>query len=159
MSDQSVQILTLVEGCCNNDRNAQRELYQFLFGYAMKICYRYTSHQHEAEELTNESFVKLFNAEFEVFYIGKNKKDVDKNTLASLSLDHRLVSLNPKFHLVEDEDIMLGVTSIAKKHDIDLLIIVPKKHGPFHKSQARDFIFYSDVPVMAIHENDLEEKS
>jgi len=26
----------------------------------MKICYRYTSHQHEAEELTNESFVKLF---------------------------------------------------------------------------------------------------
>jgi len=60
LSDQSVQILTLVEGCCNNDRNAQRELYQFLYGYAMKICYRYTTHQHEAEELTNESFVKLF---------------------------------------------------------------------------------------------------
>lgn len=106
-----------------------------------------------------ESFVKLFNAELEVLYIGKNKKDVDKNALGSLLLDHRLVSLNPKFHLVEDEDIMLGVTSIAKKHNIDLLIIVPKKHGPFHKSQAKDFIFYSDVPVMAIHENDLEEKS
>jgi len=60
LSDQSVQILTLVEGCCNNERNAQRELYQFLYGYAMKICYRYTSHQHEAEELTNEAFVKLF---------------------------------------------------------------------------------------------------
>lgn len=26
----------------------------------MKICFRYTNHQHEAEELTNESFVKLF---------------------------------------------------------------------------------------------------
>ena len=26
----------------------------------MKICYRYTNHQHEAEELTSESFVKLF---------------------------------------------------------------------------------------------------
>jgi RNA polymerase sigma factor (sigma-70 family) len=60
LSDQNVQILTLVEGCCNNDRNSQRELYQFLYGYAMKICYRYTTHQHEAEELTNESFVKLF---------------------------------------------------------------------------------------------------
>jgi len=60
LSDQSVQILTLVEGCCNNDRNSQRELYQFLYGYAMKICYRYTSQQHEAEELTNEAFVKLF---------------------------------------------------------------------------------------------------
>ncbi|HEY4150783.1 MAG TPA: sigma-70 family RNA polymerase sigma factor [Chitinophagaceae bacterium] len=60
MSDPGVQILTLVEGCCKNDRNNQRELYHLLFGYAMKICYRYTSHQHEAEELTNESFVKLF---------------------------------------------------------------------------------------------------
>ena len=26
----------------------------------MKICYRYTNHQQEAEELSNESFVKLF---------------------------------------------------------------------------------------------------
>ncbi|MBC7903357.1 MAG: RNA polymerase sigma factor [Gemmatimonadaceae bacterium] len=26
----------------------------------MKICYRYTNHTHEAEELTSESFVKLF---------------------------------------------------------------------------------------------------
>jgi RNA polymerase sigma factor (sigma-70 family) len=60
LSDPSVQILTLIDGCCKNDRNSQRELYHFLYGYAMKICYRYTSQQHEAEELTSESFVKLF---------------------------------------------------------------------------------------------------
>jgi RNA polymerase sigma factor (sigma-70 family) len=60
LQENSVQILTLVDGCCKNDRNSQRELYHWLYGYAMKICYRYTSHQHEAEELTNESFVKLF---------------------------------------------------------------------------------------------------
>jgi RNA polymerase sigma factor (sigma-70 family) len=58
--NQAVQILTLVDGCCKNNRNSQGELYHWLYGYAMKICYRYTSHQHEAEELTNESFVKLF---------------------------------------------------------------------------------------------------
>jgi len=60
LTEQGVQILTLVDGCCQNDRNSQRDLYQWLFGYAMKICYRYTQQQHEAEELTNESFVKLF---------------------------------------------------------------------------------------------------
>ncbi len=60
MTEPGVQILTLVEGCANNDRNSQRDLYHWLFGYAMKICYRYTQQQHEAEELTNESFVKLF---------------------------------------------------------------------------------------------------
>jgi RNA polymerase sigma-70 factor (ECF subfamily) len=60
LHEEQVQILTLVAGCCENDRNSQRNLYQWLYGYAMKICYRYTNQQHEAEELTNESFVKLF---------------------------------------------------------------------------------------------------
>ena len=60
MADEAVQILTLIDGCCKNDRNSQGTLYHWLYGYAMKICYRYTNHQHEAEELTNESFVKLF---------------------------------------------------------------------------------------------------
>jgi nucleotide-binding universal stress UspA family protein len=105
-----------------------------------------------------KSFVKLFNAEFEVFYIGKNKLAIDRHALTCLLLDHRLVSSNPKFHLVEDKDIMLGVKTISKEHNIDLIIIIPKKHGPFHKSQTKDFVFYTDIPVMAIHENDLVPK-
>jgi RNA polymerase sigma-70 factor (ECF subfamily) len=60
LADEAVQILTLINGCCKNDRNSQGTLYHWLYGYAMKICYRYTNHQHEAEELTSESFVKLF---------------------------------------------------------------------------------------------------
>jgi RNA polymerase sigma factor (sigma-70 family) len=60
LADEAVQILTLIDGCCKNNRNSQGTLYHWLYGYAMKICYRYTNHQHEAEELTNESFVKLF---------------------------------------------------------------------------------------------------
>lgn len=47
-------------GCCKNDRNSQRDLYHLLFGYAMTISYRYVSKQEDAEELANESFIKLF---------------------------------------------------------------------------------------------------
>jgi RNA polymerase sigma-70 factor (ECF subfamily) len=60
LSDEAVNILTLVDGCCKNDRNSQGELYHWLYGYAMKICYRYTNHYDEAKELTTESFVKLY---------------------------------------------------------------------------------------------------
>jgi RNA polymerase sigma factor (sigma-70 family) len=60
LTEQSVQLLAWVEGCCQNNRNSQRDLYHWLHGYAMNICFRYTSQQTEAEELTNESFVKLF---------------------------------------------------------------------------------------------------
>jgi nucleotide-binding universal stress UspA family protein len=104
-----------------------------------------------------EMIVKQFNAELEILYVGKNQEDINKHTVESLLLDHRLLNLNPHFYFVEDEDIMLGIISLAKKQAIDLLIIIPKKHGPFHKSQAKDFIFYADVPVMAIHKDDIAE--
>ena len=54
------QISSLIDGCCKNDRNSQRDLYHWLFDYAMKISFRYVSRQEEAEELVNESFIKLF---------------------------------------------------------------------------------------------------
>lgn len=54
------QISALIAGCCKNDRNSQRDLYYLLHDYAMKISYRYFSRVEDAEELTNESFIKLF---------------------------------------------------------------------------------------------------
>lgn len=106
-----------------------------------------------AEEI--ESIVKLFNAELEVFHAAKNEKAINRDSVDSLLLDHRLLALNPRFHVVKNDDIMIGIADLAKEHNIDLLIIIPKKHGPFHKSQSKDFIFYTDIPLMAIHESDL----
>lgn len=53
-------IVSLIAGCCKNDRISQRDLYHWLYDYAMKISYRYVSRIEEAEELTSESFIKLF---------------------------------------------------------------------------------------------------
>lgn len=60
MSLEIHQISSLITGCCKNDRNSQRDLYHWLFDYAMKICYRYVSRTEDAEELTSESFIKLY---------------------------------------------------------------------------------------------------
>ena len=54
------QISNLISGCCKNDRNSQRDLYHWLFDYAMKVCYRYVNRTEDAEELTSESFIKLY---------------------------------------------------------------------------------------------------
>lgn len=68
---ENYQILSLISGCARNDRNCQRELYLLLYDYAMKICYRYVNRLEEAEELANESFVKLFK-NIHQFDIGRN---------------------------------------------------------------------------------------
>lgn len=104
-----------------------------------------------------EMIVKLFNAELQVFYVAKNADERNRNSLPGMLLNNRLLSLNPQLFLVEEPDTLMGVSALVKQQDTDLLIVVPKKHGPFHKSQSKDFIFYSDVPVMALHEDDIAE--
>jgi RNA polymerase sigma factor (sigma-70 family) len=56
----SNEISAIVAGCRKNDRGSQKELYQLLKDYAIKICYRYQNHSEEAEEIMNEGFIKLF---------------------------------------------------------------------------------------------------
>ena len=60
MTREIPHISILISGCCKNDRNSQRDLYQLLYEYAIKISFRYITRIEDAEELTNESFIKLF---------------------------------------------------------------------------------------------------
>jgi RNA polymerase sigma factor (sigma-70 family) len=53
-------ITAILAGCRKNERNSQKELYNLLRGFAMKICYRYSNALEECEEIVNEGFVKLF---------------------------------------------------------------------------------------------------
>lgn len=54
------EIRAILAGCRKNDRGSQKELYQLLKGYAIKICYRYQDRVEESEEIMNEGFLKLF---------------------------------------------------------------------------------------------------
>jgi RNA polymerase sigma-70 factor (ECF subfamily) len=58
--ESNTQILALIEGCRANDRASQKELYNMLREYAMKICYRYQNNLEQVEEIMNEGFIKLF---------------------------------------------------------------------------------------------------
>ena len=101
-----------------------------------------------------EMLVKHFDAGLDIYYAGKNQDEMSRHTLGDMLLEGKLEHLNAKFHFIENKDVMKGVSSLARKNNTDLLIIIPKKHGLFHKSQSKDFILYSEVPVLAIHEDD-----
>ena len=105
-----------------------------------------------------ETVVKLFNATLEIFYVGRNENIMNRHAINNLLLNQRMEHLKPQYYNVEDDNVYRGITELVKKHAIDLLIILSKKHGPFHKSQTKDFVFYSNVPVMVIHENDIAAK-
>jgi nucleotide-binding universal stress UspA family protein len=101
-----------------------------------------------------ETMVNTFQASLEIFYVGKNEKDIEKASTEKLLLYHHLSQFEPEFDFIENEDVEQGISLLAEKNSVDLVLIIPKKHGLFHKSQSKEFIFYSLVPVMAIHESD-----
>ncbi|MEZ4901211.1 MAG: RNA polymerase sigma factor [Spirosomataceae bacterium] len=50
----------VIVACRDNDSRAQRMLFQQFFGFAKSISLRYSSSSEEAEEILNESFLKVF---------------------------------------------------------------------------------------------------
>lgn len=50
----------LIKGCVKGDRQAQEQLYQQFSGSMFAICLRYTKAQQEAEDVLQESFIKVF---------------------------------------------------------------------------------------------------
>lgn len=50
----------LIKGCVKADRRAQEQLYQLYSSKMFAICLRYTKSQQEAEDVLQESFIKVF---------------------------------------------------------------------------------------------------
>ena len=50
----------LLEGCRQNKRASQHQLFALFFNYAMTIARRYTGNPESAEEVVNDAFFKVF---------------------------------------------------------------------------------------------------
>ena len=99
------QISNLISGCCKNDRNSQRDLYHWLYDYAMKVCYRYVNRTEDAEELTSESFIKLYKniQQFDMNRSGETEalfKGWFKRIVVNTCIDHLR---RTHLHLVSQE--------------------------------------------------------
>ena len=54
------ELQQIIDGCIEQDRHSQELLYKKLYGFAMKICLRYTENRYEAADVLNEGFFKAF---------------------------------------------------------------------------------------------------
>ena len=53
-------LLSVIEACRTNDIRAQRTLFQQYYSYAKSVCLRYMANVDEADDVLNESFLKVF---------------------------------------------------------------------------------------------------
>lgn len=50
----------LIEGCRRGDARSQEKLFRHFYGFVMGICLRYASSRQQAQEMLNDSFLKVF---------------------------------------------------------------------------------------------------
>lgn len=50
----------LIKGCIKNNPAAQSQLYQIFAPKMLSICYRYAMSRHDAEDMLQEGFIKVF---------------------------------------------------------------------------------------------------
>lgn len=50
----------IIKGCVENNRLAQKRLYERFYGKMMGVCMRYASHKEQATEMVNIGFFKVF---------------------------------------------------------------------------------------------------
>ena len=89
--------------------------------------------------------------------LNTGKKEVFKPELVFESglLQEMLAGLKPNYHFITNKDIDEGIIDFAEKNHIDLLIVLPKRHGLLdklvHRSHTKQLVLHSHVPVMALH--------
>jgi nucleotide-binding universal stress UspA family protein len=103
--------------------------------------------------------VHHFNAELHVVNVYPEKlggslsaSDVAESGL----LQTMLQDLNPLYHFISDNDVEQSINDFADKNELDMLIIIPKKHllinKIFQHSYSKRMVLQMRVPVLAIHE-------
>lgn len=55
-----MQTAQLIKDCIKGKRSAQSEFYNLYASRMLGICYRYTKHQQDAEDILQEGFLKIF---------------------------------------------------------------------------------------------------
>ena len=59
-NDCSIQERQWIDGCRRKEPRAQEKLFKHFYGFVAGICLRYAPSRHQAQEIINDSFLKVF---------------------------------------------------------------------------------------------------
>jgi nucleotide-binding universal stress UspA family protein len=98
-----------------------------------------------------------FNATLHVLNTDYHNKHFSPGTPEQSALLHTMLEeVKPVYHFIEHKDIEDGINEFAEKNNLDLVIVIPKKHklleGLFRPGTTKQLVFESHVPVMCVHE-------
>ncbi|MBL0146259.1 MAG: universal stress protein [Chitinophagaceae bacterium] len=103
-----------------------------------------------------KTLITDFKAEFHILNTGKQESFNPDLIFQSGLFQEMTWNIKPQYHFITHKNIDEGIIDFAEKIDIDLLIVLPKRHNLIeqitHKSHSKQLVLHSHVPVMALHD-------
>lgn len=120
-----------------------------------KICFAADYHTINSNTPFSEisSWTKLMNARLSVVHIDTPPAEAMSPPVL---LQTSLAELDPDYHSVSTDKIQEGVQAFINHHQIDWLILIPRKFGfwksLFHKSRTKMMAQVSHIPILSLHQ-------
>lgn len=81
---------------------------------------------------------------------------LELNTNAVSGIKKDLESMSPQYYEVKDKYVIKGISEFVSQQGIDLLIVVPHRHGLWdnlmNKSYTKQLALLNDLPILALHD-------
>lgn len=115
------------------------------------------------EEATPVGYLKnwaeTFGARLDILNVDHNKDSFSPEVKEKTALLQSLLGeVKTGFFFINNEDVENGINEFAESNNVDLLLVVPRKHNLlerlFQKSHSSDLVFHSRIPILSIHEKE-----
>ena len=103
-----------------------------------------------------KTLVNDFHAELHILNTGKQKVYSPELVFESGVLRNMLKDIKTDYHFIASDDTDEGIIDFAEQNQIDLLLVLPKRHGLIdaikHKSHTKQLVLHSHVPLLSLHQ-------
>lgn len=97
-----------------------------------------------------------FRAQLHILNTGSKGEYDPEVVYQSGLLQEMLGPLKPEYHFIDNKDIDEGIVQFCDRNAIDLLVVLPRRHGLLERltkrSHTRQLVLHSHTPVMSLHE-------
>jgi RNA polymerase sigma factor (sigma-70 family) len=117
----------LIKGCIREDRECQGEIFRRYAGKMMSVCLRYSRHRMEAEDILQDSFIKVFDNiarfEFKGSFEGWVRRIVVNTALKNYS---RKSFRNEQIGIEYENDTPIEPSVLSDLHEEELLKLIAR---------------------------------
>ena len=99
---------------------------------------------------------RLFRSRIHILHISQYDRLSDREALEARKLEDHFRNLDHNYQFVINENVEEGINDYIESHNIDLLVMLPRKHNLFHvlfkENWTEKMAYHTKIPLMTLHE-------